>query len=259
MIKCLNLAIQCLPQSTVQPLFQLNQRELWRSSEHAQLPLFSPSELVPCPPSQWSSGQATPLPRAAPWTDIFLDGLHSQGSLSALLSLTAHAFCLVFSFGYVLKCTLKNDFIYLFLSALGLHCCTGFSLVAVGGLLIAVASLVAGMGSRALRLQKLQFPGSRAQVNSCGAQAQLPRGVWDLLGSGTERVSPGMASRVFTTEPAGKPLSGSLNLSSLLPSSSSKPTGHHCWWLIPTKLFGKKLGLRFATAVFAQIASLSIQ
>ena len=146
MIKCLNLAIQCLPQATVQPLLQLNQREPWWPSEHAQMPFFFTQWAFSCPPSQWSSGQATPLPRVAPWTDIFLDGLHSQGSLSALLALTAHGFCLVFSFGYVLKCTLKNDFINLFLSALGLHCCTGLPLVAVGGLLIAVASLVAGHG-----------------------------------------------------------------------------------------------------------------
>ena len=47
---------------------------------------------------------------------------------------------------------LKDTFIYLFLAALGLQCCIGFSLVAesggyslveVGGLLVAVASLVA--------------------------------------------------------------------------------------------------------------------
>ena len=33
-------------------------------------------------------------------------------------------------------------FIYLFLSVLGLRCCSGFSLVVVSGLLVAVASLV---------------------------------------------------------------------------------------------------------------------
>ena len=46
---------------------------------------------------------------------------------------------------------LKNNFIYLFLHVLGLHCCGGFSLVGVSGgrsvvgmcrLLIAMASLV---------------------------------------------------------------------------------------------------------------------
>ena len=54
--------------------------------------------------------------------------------------------------------------IYLFLAVLGLHCCEGFSLavasrgcslVAVGRLLIVVASPVAGQGLRALGLQQL--------------------------------------------------------------------------------------------------------
>ena len=53
-------------------------------------------------------------------------------------------------------------FTYLFLAVLGLCCCTGFSLVvasggyspvAVHGLLIVVASLVAELGSRAHGLQ----------------------------------------------------------------------------------------------------------
>ena len=39
-----------------------------------------------------------------------------------------------------------NDFIYLFLAVLGLHCYSGFSLVAVHGFLIVVASLVADHG-----------------------------------------------------------------------------------------------------------------
>ena len=43
----------------------------------------------------------------------------------------------------------KNNFIYLFLAVLGLHCCAGFSLVAMHGLLIAEASVAAEHGSRA--------------------------------------------------------------------------------------------------------------
>ena len=45
-------------------------------------------------------------------------------------------------------------FIYLFLAVLGLRCCVGFSLVAVGRLLLAVASLAAEQG----------LPDSRAQA-----------------------------------------------------------------------------------------------
>ena len=52
-------------------------------------------------------------------------------------------------------CIFKNNFIYLFLAVLGLHCCVGFSLIVASGghslatvhrLLIAVASLVVEHG-----------------------------------------------------------------------------------------------------------------
>ena len=67
----------------------------------------------------------------------------------------------------------KKIFIYLFLAGLGLHCCADFSLVAgsrgystvaVRGLLIAVASLVAEHVLQVYRLLWLQFLGSRAQT-----------------------------------------------------------------------------------------------
>ena len=52
---------------------------------------------------------------------------------------------------------------YVFLAVLGLCCCMGFSLVAVRGLLIVVASLVAGTGSRP-RGSVAVAPSSRAQA-----------------------------------------------------------------------------------------------
>ena len=48
-------------------------------------------------------------------------------------------------------------------------------------------------------------PGSRAQANSCGAQAQLLCGMWDLPGSGIQPMSPELAGGLFTTEPPGSP------------------------------------------------------
>ena len=42
------------------------------------------------------------------------------------------------------------------------------------------------------------------RLNSCGTWAQLPRSMWDLLGSGKEPLSPALASGFFTTEPPGK-------------------------------------------------------
>ena len=43
------------------------------------------------------------------------------------------------------------------------------------------------------------------RLNSCGSQAQLLRGMWDLPGSGIELVSLALAGGFFTTEPPGKP------------------------------------------------------
>ena len=41
--------------------------------------------------------------------------------------------------------------------------------------------------------------------NSCGAQASLLCGMWNLPGPETESVSPALAGTFFTTEPAEKP------------------------------------------------------
>ena len=49
--------------------------------------------------------------------------------------------------------------------------------------------LLQSMGSRVLRLQELWFPGSEYKLNSCGSQAQLLHGIWDLLRPGIEPVS----------------------------------------------------------------------
>ena len=59
-------------------------------------------------------------------------------------------------------------------------------------------------------LRELWLPGSRAQARCWGARVQLPCGVWDLPGPGTEPVSPVWAAESFTTEPSGKPCSAFL-------------------------------------------------
>ena len=43
-------------------------------------------------------------------------------------------------------------------------------------------------------------------LSSCGARAQLPCSIWNLLGQGIELVSPTLAGRCLTIEPPGKPL-----------------------------------------------------
>ena len=107
----------------------------------------------------------------------------------------------------------KKIYLFLFLVALGLCCCTGTSsscgergllFIAVRGLLIAGASLVQhGLQARGLSSCVLQTLERR--LSSCGAQAQLLRGMWDLPGPGLEPVSPALAGRFLTSVPPGKP------------------------------------------------------
>ena len=99
-------------------------------------------------------------------------------------------------------------FIYLFiLAVLGIRCCTrAFSscgkwrliFVAVPGLLIAVASLVRNTGAWAAVVVA-------HGLSSCGARAQLLRGMWDFPRPGIEPVSPALSSGFSTTAPPWKP------------------------------------------------------
>ena len=88
------------------------------------------------------------------------------------------------------------------MAVLGPHfCARAFSscgmwgplLIAVRGPLTVVASLVA---EHRLQMRRL---------SSCGSQAQLLRGMWDLSRPGLEPVSPALAGRFSTTAPPGKP------------------------------------------------------
>ena len=50
------------------------------------------------------------------------------------------------------------------------------------------------------------------RLSSCGSQAQLLRGMWDLPRPGREPVSPALAGRFSTTAPPGKPYLSYFNL-----------------------------------------------
>ena len=99
--------------------------------------------------------------------------------------------------------------------------CVGSSLLRVGFLL-----LVASGGYSSLRcvgfslrwLLLLRSPGFRCtgfsscgtralehRLSSCGARAQLLRGMWDLPRPGIEPVSPALAGGFLTIAPPGKP------------------------------------------------------
>ena len=105
--------------------------------------------------------------------------------------------------------------IYLFLAVLSFCCYTGFSLVAVHKLLIAVTSTVAEHGFQGTRAsvvvaRGLSGWGSQAleheTLSTCGVWAQLLHSMWDLPGSGTGPMSPALADGLFTTNHLGSPL-----------------------------------------------------
>ena len=89
----------------------------------------------------------------------------------------------------------------------------GYSLVAVCGLLTAMASPVVEFGLQGIQasvvvacgLRSCVSPALEHRLNSCGAGAQLLSGMWDLPQPGVKPVSPALAGRFFTTEPPGKP------------------------------------------------------
>ena len=108
---------------------------------------------------------------------------------------------------------LKILFIYLFLVTLGFRCCArafsscgqrGLLFVVVCGLLIALASFVAEHGLQVRRLSSCGSWALECRLSSCGALAQLLRGMWSLPGPGHELVSPALAGRFLTTAPPGK-------------------------------------------------------
>ena len=98
---------------------------------------------------------------------------------------------------------------------MGLHCCLSFahaavsglySLVAVGGLLIAVTPLaehgLQGEGASAGPALRLQSSGSVALER----RLTLLRSMWDLAGSGIESMSLAWVGGFFTTEGPAEPL-----------------------------------------------------
>ena len=84
-------------------------------------------------------------------------------------------------------------------SARASHCC-GFSCCRARTL-GTQASVVVACGLSSCGLQALEH-----RLSSCGTQAQLLCGMWDLPGPGLEPVSPALAGRFLTTAPPGKPL-----------------------------------------------------
>ena len=76
--------------------------------------------------------------------------------------------------------------------------CTGFSCCRARAL-GTQASVVAARGLSSCGLRAVEY-----RLSSCGAQAQLLCGMWDLPGPGLKPMSPALAGRFLTTAPPGK-------------------------------------------------------
>ena len=87
--------------------------------------------------------------------------------------------------------------------------CTGFPLwwllLLCGTGCRCAGSVVVARGLSSCGLQALE-----CRLSSCGARAQLLRGMWDLPGPGLEPVFPALAGGFLTTAPPGKPEGGVL-------------------------------------------------
>ena len=104
-----------------------------------------------------------------------------------------------------------KKYFYLFI-----YGCVGSSLLCSGFLFLRRARATLRCGAWASHCGgfsccRAQALGARASVvvacglSSCGAQAQLLRGMWDLPGPGLEPMSPALAGGFLTTVPPGKP------------------------------------------------------
>ena len=99
------------------------------------------------------------------------------------------------------KWTLKKKSIYLCLVALGFHCCQwAFSSCDVWGLLCCGAQASPCGDFSCWGAQSLEWEG----FGSCGTQAELLRGMWNLPRPGMEPVSPVLAKNFLSTVPPRK-------------------------------------------------------
>ena len=114
---------------------------------------------------------------------------------------------------FFLSFFLFNKFIYLFLAALGLRCCVqafsscgerGYSSSWCVGFSVQWLLLLHSTGSRCTGFSSCGLRARERRLSSCGAQAQLLHGMWDLPGPGLEPVSPALAGGFLITAPPGK-------------------------------------------------------
>ena len=116
-----------------------------------------------------------------------------------------YKFMYLFIFGCIGSSLLHAGFLQLWRVGATLRCgvrasrCSGFSCCRARALGVR-ASVVVAHGLSSCGTWALE-----RRLSSCGTQAQLLRGMWDLPGPGLEPVSPALAGRFSTTVPPGKP------------------------------------------------------
>ena len=104
----------------------------------------------------------------------------------------------------------RFSFLFLFFlkEFLYFYGCVGSSFLCEGFLQLWQAGATLHRSARASHYRGLSFAEHRLQtrrLSSCGARAQLLRGMWDLPRPGLEPVSPALAGRFSTTAPPEKP------------------------------------------------------
>ena len=81
----------------------------------------------------------------------------------------------------------------------------GHSLLWCAGFSLRRPLLLQSTGSRHTGLSRCGLRALERRLSSCGARAQLLRGMWDLPRPGLEPMSPALAGGFLTTAPPGKP------------------------------------------------------
>ena len=82
---------------------------------------------------------------------------------------------------------------------------TGYSSLQCAGFSLRWLLLLQSTGSRHAGFSSCGSWALERRLSSCGAQAQLLRGMWDLHRRALEPVSPALAGGFLTTAPPGKP------------------------------------------------------
>lgn len=116
----------------------------------------------------------------------------------------------------------KDFFIYLWLFWVFSSCDKRELLfIAVCGLPIAAASLVADTGSRCAGFSSCSSQALERCLSNCDARAQWSLGVWDLPGSGIEPLVCCIGRQIRESEPSAKPPGSYLKLLFQLVSTPS--------------------------------------